>query len=79
MQFELNKIYEIIYYDHFSTEGENSEEAIKHKDVILLACGRCMGYNDNYVVLSWNFESLGSDNNDNIHIFKTAIKHVREL
>lgn len=79
MKFKLNNIYEIIYYDHFSTEGVSPKEAIKNEGIVLSTYGRCIGYNNNYVVLCWNFENTSSDNNDNMHVLKVAIKKVRKL
>ncbi len=75
----LNKIYSITYYDHFSTENKSSEKAINDKDTMLTVYGKCVGYNDKYIVLSFNFEDLSSDNNDNMHIFRPAIKQIKEL
>ena len=79
MKYKLNEIYEIIFYDHFSTENKGSKDAVEHLPTILKVYGVFVGYNKKYIVLSWFFENPTSDNNENMHILKSDIIKTRLL
>ena len=70
--FKLGKEYRLTFYDHFATDDKKPEEATREK-VIVVCWGRCVGMNDEYVVLSHFWEHDTSWNNDNIHILRSTI------
>ena len=76
---KMGSLYQIEWYDHFSSVNKNSKQAVTHEDVVLVSFGRFVGASDRYVVLAENWESDTSENNDNIHILKVGIKSVKEL
>lgn len=76
---KLSKIYEVSWYDHFSTEDKSSEQATLKEPTVLKSYGVYIGNNKRYVILAYDFESETSENNDNIHILKREIKDIYEL
>lgn len=78
-KFEIGRIYEIEYLDHFDTNELSPEQATGLKETKLKTYGKCVGENKKYIILSWNYENEISPNNDNIHILKGDILKVREL
>lgn len=76
---QLGKIYEICWFDHFTTEDKSSEQAVMKEPTILRSYGVYIGSNKRYIILAYNFENEISENNDNIHILKKEIQNIKEL
>ena len=79
MKMKLGKVYEIEWYDHFSSENKSSQQAVLKEPTILKSYGKYIGKNPKYIILSYCFENEVSENNDNIHILKKEIKSIKEL
>jgi hypothetical protein len=81
LRFETGQIYEVEYYDHFSLDDASIEIALRKNDTVFKTYGMCLGENQRYVVLCWNFEGKNAEdtNNDTMHIFKKAIVKARKL
>jgi len=70
--FKLGNEYKVTFYDHCTTENKAPKDAAKIK-VKMTCWGRCVGINDEYVILSFFWENDASENNDNVHILKSGI------
>lgn len=73
-----NKIYRITYNDHFSTDSISLREA-RIKRCIMVTYGKFIGETNEYIILTWNHEDEGDENNDNMHILKKGIISMEEL
>lgn len=78
-KLKLGTVYQVEWFDHYSTDSHTPEEAVKHKDVTLITWGRLVAVNRKHVILCFKWENNTSSNNDNMHILKKEVKSIKEM